>query len=386
MLQRNRPLAPVSKAYGDALDKLNALGRLRSLSPRAGLDFSSNDYLALANHPRLKLAIKLAVDRGVAVGSGGSRLLRGNDPEIEALEAEASSHFGAASALFFSSGFMANYAILTCLPQTGDLIVMDELIHASSHDGARASRAPYRTARHSDVQDFESVINGWRAEGGTGRIWIAVESLYSMDGDRAPLADLMALADRHDAMMIVDEAHASGAFGPDGRGFSAPFEGRENLVLLHTCGKAMGVSGALVCLPQVLRDFMINRSRPFIFSTAPSPLQAAAVREALRILVDEPDLRTRLLTLIELMGQGVAQIGGMASGSQIQPIIIGDPVRTMALAAALQSRGFDVRGVRPPTVPDGTSRLRVSVTLHVDQLAIADMLDVLKSEMDELNE
>lgn len=370
--------------YQDSLNQLQALGRLRQLSPRDGLDFSSNDYIALADDPRLKAAITEALDRGVAVGSSGSRLLRGNDPELEVLEAEAATYFGAEAALFYGSGFMANYAILTGLPQKGDMIVLDELIHASSHDGARASRADHTTARHSDLQAFEDAIKKWRASGGVGRIWIVVESLYSMDGDRAPLKDLMALADRHSAMLLIDEAHATGVFGPGGRGLSAPYEGRENVIALHTCGKALGASGALVCGPKILCDFLINRSRPFIYATAPSPLMAAAVRESLRILAQEPWRREKLAALVAQMGQGVARLGGVASGSQIQPIVIGDPARTMALAAALQKRGFDIRGVRPPTVPEGTSRLRVSVTLHANSQTIKTMLNALQEEQEQL--
>ena len=171
-----------------ALKALHKRGRLRALSPRAGLDFSSNDYLGLAGSPELAAAAEAALARGVPLGAGGSRLLRGNHPEHEALEEEAAAFFGAETALYFGGGFVANAALFSTLPQREDLVVHDELIHASVHDGLRGGRARAAAARHNDAQAFADAIETWRGEGGTGRPWIAVESLYSMDGDRAPLA------------------------------------------------------------------------------------------------------------------------------------------------------------------------------------------------------
>jgi 8-amino-7-oxononanoate synthase len=234
------------KRYEDALAGLAGRGRLRALALPAGRDFTSNDYLGLADSPELKEAMRAALDRGVAVGAGGSRLLRGNDPEHEALEAEAAAFFGAEAALYFSSGFLANYALFAAVPQRGDLVVHDALIHASAHDGMRAGRAEIAAAAHNDANAFEDVIRAWRADGGKGQPWIAVESLYSMDGDRAPLGDLAAVAERHDAVLLIDEAHATGVFGPDGRGLGAWLDGRPNVVSLHTCGKALGSAGALI--------------------------------------------------------------------------------------------------------------------------------------------
>ena len=242
----------------------------------------------------------------------------------------------------------------------------DELIHASAHEGMRLGRAATVAARHSDVQSFADAIRDWRAAGNTGRAWIAVESLYSMDGDIAPLDGLAALADREDAFLVVDEAHASGVFGPDGRGLAHALEGRENVVTLRTCGKALGCEGALICCPRVLADVLISKARGFIFSTAPSPLAAAAVRASLILLRDQPERRERLAELVAFAGTLLPP-----TGSQILPVILGEDARTMALAGELQARGFDVRGIRPPTVPPGTSRLRVSLTLNVDQTTVA---------------
>lgn len=372
----------MSDSHERALKALERRGRLRQLSPRQGLDFSSNDYLALGSAPELRQAIAEALARDVAVGAGGSRLLRGNDPEHQALEAEAAEFFGAESALYFGGGFLANYAIFSTLPQRGDLIVHDELIHASVHDGMRASKADQLPARHNDANSFEDAIRRWRATGGKGRPWIAVETLYSMDGDFAPLKELAEVAARHGAMLMLDEAHATGVLGPDGRGLGAHLEGRENVVSLHTCGKALGVSGALVLAPAVVRNFLINRCRPFIYATAPSPLMAAAVRAALGLSRREPERREKLARHVARVGRDLAaSTGHAASGSQIQPIVVGSDARATTFAAAMQKRGFDIRAVRPPTVPEGTARLRISLTLNVSEVDVGRMLDALADEL-----
>jgi 8-amino-7-oxononanoate synthase len=199
-----------------------------------------------------------------------------------------------------------------------------------------------------------------------------------MDGDFAPLEALSEIADRHDAFLMVDEAHATGVFGPSGRGLTAAYEGRENLIAIHTCGKALGAAGALVTTTNLLRDFIVNRCRPFIFSTAPSPLMAVAVEAALTILREEPEHQQRLTRLIAFAGEEIgARQGWHLSGSQIIPYIVGDNARAMALASALQARGFDIRGIRPPTVPVGTARLRISLTNNVDENDVRAMLEAL---------
>ncbi|MDX3885889.1 MAG: 8-amino-7-oxononanoate synthase [Sphingomonas sp.] len=349
-------------------------GRRRSLIPRAGADFASNDYLGLAGSGRLAESVAAALARGVPVGAGGSRLLRGNHPEHEALEAEAAAFFGCESALFFSSGFAANATAFATLPRRGDLILYDELIHASAHEGMRAGKADRASAAHNDVDAFADAIGSWRAGGGKGRVWIAVESLYSMDGDRAPLDALAALADETDAFLLIDEAHATGVFGPDGRGLAAPWQGRDNVITLSTCGKALGCEGALLCGPAAITDYLVNRGRGFIFSTAPSPLMAAAVRAAIGIVRHEPERRTALAALID----HAAAAGLPATGSQIIPVIIGDDKRTMEVAGAVQAAGFDVRGIRPPTVPIGTSRLRISLTLNAGADAVTGLSALLR--------
>ncbi|PBB41133.1 8-amino-7-oxononanoate synthase [Mesorhizobium sp. WSM3866] len=366
--------------YRATLDGLARKHRLRTLSSRSGADFASNDYLGLARSKRMAEAVAAALAAGTPVGATGSRLLRGNTPEHEALEAKAARFFGAERALFFGGGYVANFAALTTLPQKGDLIVLDELIHASAHEGARAGRAEVMLAAHNDAGAVDDAIRSWRASGGGGRPWIVAESLYSMDGDRAPLGELIEVADRHDAFLFVDEAHATGVYGPDGRGLAHDLEGRDNVVVLHTCGKALGASGALVTAPAVLCDYLVNRCRPFIYATAPSPLMAVVAATALDIVVQEPDRRERLAGLVALVGKRAENLGLAPSGSQILPIIVGDNAGTMALAAALQSRGFDVRGIRPPTVPEGTARLRISLTLNVGEADVSALFDALAAE------
>ena len=233
------------------------------------------------------------------------------------------------------------------------------------HEGLWLTRAETVAAGHNDPARIDDAIADWRKRGGRGRPWIAVESLYSMDGDRAPLGDLITLAERYDGVLVIDEAHATGVFGPGGCGLAAGLEGRDDVVTLRTCGKALGCEGALICGPAIVRDFLINRGRGFIFSTAPSPLMASAVREALRIMRDEPERRETLAALIDVAARAFAPLGIAATGSQIVPVMIGEDHRTMAIAAALQEAGFDVRGVRPPTVPPNTARLRISLTLNV---------------------
>ena len=353
------------------LARLSGQSGRRTLSEQTGVDFSSNDYLGLARSPLLAEAVRDALARGVPIGSGGSRLLRGNDPEHEALEAEAAVFFGCERVLSFSSGFSANQTLFSTLPQRGDLVIYDELIHASAHEGLRRGRATHVAVIHNRADAFEDAIVTWRLSGGKGKVWIAVESLYSMDGDIAPLDDLIAIADRQDAVLLVDEAHATGVFGPEGRGLASHLEGRDNVITLRTCGKALGCEGALICGPAVVADFLINRGRGFIFSTAPSPLMAAVVRASLRLLQSAPELRKRLWRHIRIAERIFEPLGATVTGTQILPIIVGDAARTMDLATKIKAAGFDVRGIRPPTVPAGTSRLRITITNNASEAQMA---------------
>lgn len=370
------------EVFASDLRALEAKGRLRALRGRAGVDFTSNDYLGLAESDELRQAAIDAIARGVPIGAGGSRLLRGNHEEHEALEAEAAAYFGAETALYFGAGYVANFAIFSTLPQRGDIVLYDELIHASVHEGMRRGRAEAVAVAHNDVDALAARLAEWRASGGRGRPWIAVESVYSMDGDSPDLAALMAVADRFEATLVIDEAHATGVVGPQGRGLAAAFEGRDNVITVHTCGKALGTVGGFVLAPRIVRDFLVNRSRPFIFATAPSPLIAAITRAALEISRTRPERRERLAARVAFAARALAERCGLtSSGSHIVPIIVGADRTAVALAASLQEKGFDVRAIRPPTVPEGTARLRLALSASLAEKDIAALFDALAEDL-----
>ncbi|WP_299307730.1 8-amino-7-oxononanoate synthase [uncultured Croceicoccus sp.] len=366
--------------YAQDLARLDTMARRRGLALPRGRDFSSNDYLALAGSDALRDAAMRALERGVPMGSGGSRLLRGHRAEHARVEEDAARFFGSEAALFMSTGFAANSLLFSTLPQKEDCIFHDALIHASAHEGMRLSRAERRGFAHNDVDAAADAIAQWRASGGSGTPWIAFETLYSMDGDIAPVAEFAALARAVGAMLFIDEAHAVGVYGPQGRGLASGLQGEEHAIVLATCGKALGCEGALVLCSDVIRDFLINRGRGFIFSTAPSPLMAAVVGDALRLIAGGDDLRQRLRTRVQGAADRFAALGIVLSGSQIQPVVIGEEARTMEIAAALQAEGFDIRGIRPPTVPEGTARLRLSITLNSDE----EDMDALIQAMERL--
>jgi 8-amino-7-oxononanoate synthase len=364
------------------LDRLSALGRRRTLDNSSGLDFTSNDYLALAASTELNEAAREAVSRAVPIGSGGSRLLRGNHPEHQALERAAADFFGVQSTLYFGSGYAANQTLFSAAPQRGDLVVHDEWIHASVHDGMRRGRADTVAAIHNDSQSIDDGIQRWRQSGGRGRPWIAVESMYSMDGDGPNFEELDELADRREAILVIDEAHSTGVLGPAGRGRAAFLEGKANVVTVHTCGKALGTAGAFVCGSRALNDFLVNRGRAFIFATAPSPLIAAVTRAAIALCAQSDHRRERLQRLVEFASRELDRRCGLASsGSHIVPIMIGEDQAAADLAARLRTQGYDVRAIRPPTVPAGTARLRIALTLHVDETAIGNLFQLLAAEL-----
>lgn len=370
--------------YAAKLKNLQRRQHLRALADNRGADFSSNDYLGLAASPSIRNALIAELENGLATGAGGSRLLRGNHPEHELLEAEAAFCFRAPSMLYFNNGYTANLAVLSTLPLRGDLIAYDELIHASAREGMRAGKAETVSIPHNNADAFDRAICTWRKKGGRGTPWIVVESLNSMDGDIAPLSDLIEIADHHGAFLFIDEAHATGVHGPDGRGFATGLEGRQNIITLHTCGKAMASSGGLVGAHPVLRDFLVNRARPFIYSTAPSPLQVSATRIALKTMIAEQYRRRELHRLIAFANAQFADHFGKAgSGTQILPLVISDADRTLRIAHRMQAKGFDIRAIRPPTVAVGTARLRITITLNVDEPTITRMFEYLATIMAE---
>ncbi len=261
------------------------------------------------------------------------------------LETKAADFFTAQAALFLGGGFQA-------LPAQGDLVLHDALIHASAHEGMRLGRADIRAFAHNDVGAARVTLEEWRSSGEVGQVWIAVESVYSMEGDRSPLSDLAALAGSADAVLVVDEAHATGVFGEHGSELARGLD--EEILTLHTCGKSLGVSWGLICGPRVVIDALVNRP-PFIFATAPSPFEAAMVRALLRALKSDPNLQIEAPERMAHAHREARRHCGLHRFvSQIMPVILRSDEKTMAKAAALQSMGFDMRGIRPPSVARGT--------------------------------
>lgn len=368
--------------YQKILSQLKSAGRYRSLSLPNGIDLTSNDYLGMAAHPDLKAAAVDALSNGLDVGAAGSRLLRGHCQAHQDLESYAAAHFGVGlaedvGALYFSSGFQANYAVLTTLPQRGDVVVYDSLVHASMRDGLKGSDARAFKFAHNGANALEDVLK--RHRDGAKNLWIAVESVYSMDGDIAPLDDFYNLAEKYDAFLIIDEAHGTGVFGDGGRGVSWDLISRygyDRMMSLHTCGKAIGVAGGLVCSSADVISFMINKSRPFIYSTAPMPLQALLVQKSLEILAGkEGDVRREKLMKLCKISHEI--FGG--EGTQIVPIILGSEERALAVSGAMQKEGFDVRAIRPPTVPEGTARLRLSLSSMLSEQDLRAFASCYKS-------
>lgn len=354
------------------LSRLKEEGRFRALSPAKGIDFTSNDYLGFKAHPALRACAIESLENGIDIGSGGSRLLRGNHPAHEQLEFEAARFFGCEQTLFFGSGFLANHALMTALPSKDDVILFDALIHASLRDGIQSNPAKHFRIPHNDVNAFEDAL---KKHSGTP-CWVVVESVYSMDGDIAPLRDLIALCQKYNAMLVVDEAHATAVFGEQGKGLTYG-QHSPNLITLHTCGKGLGVAGALVCATSEIIETLINKARPFIYSTAPMPLQAVLVSKALQLCADADAQRARLFELCELARSTFAC---PPSPSPIIPYILGDEQKALAAAAALQAKGFDIRAIRPPTVPNGSSRLRITLNATLrndDVIALGNALKAI---------
>jgi 8-amino-7-oxononanoate synthase len=354
------------------LQPLEAKGRLRQLTLPRGIDFASNDYLGMSAHPKLRAAAIKALTDGLEIGAGGSRLLRGHHPAHAALEEMAAAHFSCEKTLYFANGFMANTALLTTLPQRNDVVLYDELVHASMRDGLHAGQAQKVKIPHNNLNAFAEALA--RFSGGGRQLWVAIESVYSMDGDIAPVAEIVRLAREYEAIVMVDEAHATGIFGANGKGVTEGLD-YKNLIVLHTCGKAIGVAGGLVCGEAAMIDTLINCARSFIYSTAPMPLQAHLVMSALAILEAEPGRRHKLL---ELCAYARKLLPEYANASQIMPVILGSNTEALRMAQLMQAQGLDVRAVRPPTVPEGTARLRLSLNIGLTHKNLEDFSSLLR--------
>jgi 8-amino-7-oxononanoate synthase len=348
------------------LGALRDQSQFRALGIPIGLNLSSNDYLGLATDERLKRAVIEAMERAEKVGSTGSRLLSGNSPEWERLESNFAEFAGTDAALYFGSGYAANVGLLGSLAKPGDIIFSDALNHASLIDGIRLSGATKVIYPHGDLQFLEAALRD-HVEAAGARL-IVTESVFSMEGDVAPLDGVLALSREYGAEVILDEAHATGVCGPRGRGIAAELAcERELLAILHTCGKALASAGAFVCAGDTLKSYLINRARTFVFSTAMPPYLAGQIRAALNLAQDADSERSHLRAIASVLRSGLAHVGldCGTSTTHIVPVMLGTNQMALHVASELQRCGFAVKAIRPPTVPQGTSRIRISLTAKI---------------------
>jgi len=336
-------------------------GVLVSIDGRDYLSFCSNDYLGLANHPKLIAAFKEGVDR-FGVGSGAAHLITGHSYAHQALEEELAAFVGRPRALLFSTGYMANLGVVTALTGRGDEVFEDRLNHASLIDAAALSAAKLVRYPHNDMQVLQQKLSASRAR----QRLIASDGVFSMDGDCARLVPMQALARQSDAWLLVDDAHGLGVLGEQGQGWCVDQlgAGADNLVLMATLGKALGTGGAFVAGSEALIETLIQQARTFVYTTAAPPALAWATRAALRLVQQGDDMRERLLRNIDYFRRGAAELDVplMASETAIQPVVVGAAGAAVALSAALRQRGLLVTAIRPPTVPQGASRLRVTLS------------------------
>lgn len=340
------------KFLQDKLDERKANGLLRSLvSYNDKIDFSSNDYLGFAQLPQLK-----QIHTSLPSGSTGSRLITGNPFIAETTEKIIAHFHDAEAALIFNSGYCANVGLFSCIAGKGDTLITDEFIHASIIDGARLSHANRYKFKHNDITDLEKKL-----QQAQGKKIVAVESIYSMDGDEAPLKDIITICKKYDAILIVDEAHAIGVFGDKGEGLVCKYNLQKDVfACLYTFGKALGLHGAVVTGSNTLRNYLINHSRAFIYTTALPPHTYLQIQEAYKLLPTAN--RKALFELIEHYKttiQKIKNISFIESSSSIQTIIIGDNNKAKELANHLVEKGFFAKAIVSPTVPAGTERLRI---------------------------
>jgi 8-amino-7-oxononanoate synthase len=352
-----------------------------SVDGREVLLFAGSNYLDLAHHPEVAEAAAAAASE-FGCAAGGSRLINGNFEIHQALESELAEFLGTESALAFSTGYMANIGVIPALAGRGDVVISDALSHASIIDGCRLSRAEVRIFPHADLDGLEKVL---RESASTRReVLVVVDGVYSMDGDVAPLAELVPLAKRWGATVLVDDAHGTGTLGTTGRGSSelCGVDGDVDIVL-GTLGKSLGSFGAFVAGSHTLRDLLVNTARSFIFSCALAPPQVAAARAALAVMRREPWRRERLAQNADRLRDGLAKrgISTAPSTTHILPLIVGDNEATMKLCGHLLESGVYAQGIRHPSVPEGTARLRITpMATHRDS-EIDHLIDLLGKEL-----
>lgn len=349
-------------------------------TPKALTDFCSNDYLGFARSADLQSFVQAEINRHTfsLTGSTGSRLISGNDSFTEDLEKFISGFHQAEAALIFNSGYDANVGFFSSLPQRGDTIITDELIHASIIDGARLSFASRYSFKHNDLNSLEEKLKIAK-----GRIFIAVESVYSMDGDTAPLQQIVILAEKYSAALIVDEAHAVGIFGEQGQGLVHQLGLQDRIFArIITFGKALGCHGAAVLGSQALRAYLINFARSFIYTTAASPLSHISIYSAYKYLMKnnfKRDIESKIAVFKEAAGQLLELF--INSESTIQSLLVEGNQKAKQLETALQDAGFAVRAVLPPTVPEGKERLRFCLHTFNSENEIKLLLNTVKETL-----
>ena len=349
----------------------------------SGFQFSSNDYLGFSRHPALAAAVRAAIEASDRVASTGSRLLSGHVAAWEKLEEGFSQYLGVEAALFFNSGYAANTGLLTAILRRQDTVFSDAANHASLIDGIRLSGCRKVIFPHLDMDFLEDSLRN--SDRNDGDLFIVAESIFSMDGDTAPIEDLVALAEQYDAALIVDEAHATGVVGPEGRGLIAQSDRSEAIIAsIHTCGKALAAAGAFVAGSRTLKEYLTNHARPFIYTTGLPPYMAAQVAAGIKLAAEADEERIRLRALSERLRQGLTAAGFNTgkSDTQIVPVLLGITETAMDTAHYLRKEGFEVRAIRTPTVPKGTARLRLSVTADLPPEALDKVVDALKDYRD----
>jgi 8-amino-7-oxononanoate synthase len=351
------------------------------LHGRELLNFSSNDYLSLAGDPRLARSAARAARR-YGCGAGASPLVSGYSPPLRSLERALAEWERCEAALVFGSGYAANLAVVGSLVGPGDAVFSDALNHASLIDGCRLSRAAIHVYRHNDLDQLADLL---RVEGSRARRRLIVsDTVFSMDGDFARLSELVELAERFDCLLLIDEAHATGVLGERGSGLTESMcpgsWSPERLIKVGTLSKALGAQGGFVCGSRRLIDWLVNRARPYIFSTALAPPVAAAARAAVAIVQTEPQRRRHVLALAERLRRELRELGGNVGDSccQIVPLIVGGACEAVALSRRLEEAGFLVPAIRPPSVPEGSARLRISITAGHSESDIVQLATTLR--------
>ncbi len=365
--------------WTQTLYELHTQGRIRKLKLPSGIDFTSNDYLGYASRVRTT-----DPQSGLSRSGIASRLLRGHHELWDRVESELAAWHGADAVLMMTSGFSANEGLISTVVEPGDWVATDELNHACIMEGLRVCRPRKFSYRHNDLNHLEDGLKAEATKRPPGReMFIVTESLFSMDGDRAPLKEIVELGEKYGAEVIVDEAHSTGCYGPSGSGCVDALGLRERvLASVHTGGKALGVCGAYICGNPVLKAFLVNKCRHLIFTTALPPAIAPWWLEMLPQVRDDDSLRNALHEntrrfRAKLREKNIPTIGD----SYIVPVILGDDVRAVRVATALQAHGYDIRAIRPPSVPSGTARLRISIHADRDWNTLEALADHLEGAM-----